>query len=258
MLRSNRFLIAFAVLAFAGTTGLMMAQTPDKPDVPTVTPADATRNLDPDARIEAALSKKTTTDYYELPLKDAIMHLADAFQIPIVLERKAMFEFGMSDEDPVSLALNDVRLDSALNIILGQLDLTYLVEDGVLKVTPVQTAVDRIQTKIYDPQMSDETLNEYGNQLIELIKALDPYRCEKSHAVQLIAGKMVVVADYQTQRKVAALFAQLKAAGISRDTATGVTRPNSVGKISDPSVYPEPSSLPTPTFAIPPRPLLSP
>lgn len=216
MVRSNRFLVTLAVLAFAGMTGLMMAQSPDKPDVPKVTPDDATRNLDPDARIEAALSKKTTTDYYELPLKDAIMHLADAFQIPIVLEKKAMFEFGMSDEDPVSLALNDVRLDSALNIILGQLNLTYLVEDGVLKVTPVQTAVDRIQTKVYDPQIPDEALKEYRNQYMELIQAIDPYNCQKTHAVAIIGGKIVLIADYQTHRKVSDLFTKLKESGIVR------------------------------------------
>jgi hypothetical protein len=198
----------------------MMAQTPDKPNAPTVTPDDATRNLDPDARIEAALSKKTTTDYYELPLKDAIMHLADAFQIPIVLEKKAMFEFGMSDEDPVSLALNDVRLDSALNIILGQLNLTYLVEDGVLKVTPVQTAVDRIQTKVYDLPFPVTSNDQEKDGLIGIIKAIDPYRCEDSHAARFLAGKLVLVSDYQTHRKVKDLLSQLNAAGVLKQIAS--------------------------------------
>lgn len=211
-----RRLLFVNLLCLALTSSVSLAQAQRQLDLSeldfetgTVTiPPDVSPAVDPDARIEAALRQRTTTDFFELPLRDAMSYLADAHNIAIVIERKGLFDFGMSDQDPVTLAIDGIRLDAALNILLGQLSLTYVVEDGVLKVTPAQSAPEKVQIRIYDIPVSPQ---DSGN-LMEIIRAIDPYRCEKSHAVTYIGDQVVLIADYQTQRKVRELFEMLSAA----------------------------------------------
>ena len=186
------------------------ADVSPKPLAPSAVAVSKQKPSDRDAKIEETLRHLTTTDFYEQPLSEAVLYFAETHQIPIVIDRNALFEYGLSDESQVSLAVKDVPLETALKLVLEQMKLTYLVEDGVIKIIPSQLAPERTQLKIYDlPLRPDATLEE-GQSLLAVIRTIDPYHCEDSHTVQFLAGKIVLIADYQTHKKVKEFFEKLK------------------------------------------------
>ncbi len=86
-------------------------------------------------RITAELDKQTDVAFTDTPLTDVVKFLADYHKIPIVIDAEALENEGIATDAPVTRTLTGVKLRSALKIILQPLDLGYLIEDDVLKIT---------------------------------------------------------------------------------------------------------------------------
>jgi hypothetical protein len=111
--------------------------------------------LKPDSReqdIFNALKSTTELDFVETPLKDAITYLADKHEIPIVLNVKKLEEAGVNIDTPITLPLKGITLRSALRLMLGELELTYMVKDEVLRITTPEDAEspENMVTKVYN------------------------------------------------------------------------------------------------------------
>src|SRR5262245_3145370 len=109
-----------------------------------------TENPSAAARIDHALNQPTELDVVEMPLKDVVAFIADRHQIPILLKAKKLEESGVPADSPITKSLRGIRLSSALNIILEELDLTYLVKDEVLQITTFRDAYAATEIRIYD------------------------------------------------------------------------------------------------------------
>jgi hypothetical protein len=57
----------------------------------------------------------------------------------VVPDTKAYLEEGITSETPVSLTVNNVKLKTALKLMLQPLGLTYKIEDDVLLLTTPQS-----------------------------------------------------------------------------------------------------------------------
>ncbi len=101
-------------------------------------------------RIEAELVKPTSVDFVEQPLKDAMMYMAELHQIPIVLKTKKLEEAGVSPDMAVTKSLRGVQLGSALNLILEDLELRYVVRNEVLQITTPEDAESQLEIRVYD------------------------------------------------------------------------------------------------------------
>lgn len=88
----------------------------------------------PERRILAELDKKTEFDYRERPLQDVIRDIASHHNIPIVINRKAIEDAGITPDTPVTFAMTG-QLKSALRRMLDEIKLTYFIRDEVLQVT---------------------------------------------------------------------------------------------------------------------------
>jgi hypothetical protein len=111
--------------------------------------------LKPDSReqdIFNALKSPTDLEFVETPLKDAIDFLAEKHEIPIVLNSKKLEEAGVNIDTPVTKRLKGITLRSALRLMLGELELTYMVKDEVLQITTPEDAEspDNMVTKVYN------------------------------------------------------------------------------------------------------------
>jgi von Willebrand factor type A domain len=111
--------------------------------------------LKPDSReqdIFNALKSPTDIEFVETPLKDAIEFLAEKHEIPIVLNAKKLEEAGVNIDTPVTKRLKGITLRSALRLMLGELELTYMVKDEVLQITTPEDAEspDNMVTKVYN------------------------------------------------------------------------------------------------------------
>src|SRR5439155_3528294 len=106
---------------------------------PSVEKRDATfkttQNLSAAKRIDNELDKPTDVDFIETPLKDVVDFLKDKHAIPIVLKTKKLEEASVSADTPVTKQLHGISLRSVLNLILEDLELTYVVKDEVLQIT---------------------------------------------------------------------------------------------------------------------------
>lgn len=96
----------------------------------------AERHADPsESKIWAALNEKTEIDFFEKPLTDVFDYLKQRHEIEIQLDMRALTDAGVGSDTPITRSIKGVTLRSALNLLLNELDLTYLVRNGVLVIT---------------------------------------------------------------------------------------------------------------------------
>ena len=110
-------------------------------DLATVGPAEA--------KINKELGEPTTMEFIETPLADAVDYLKDLHGIEIQLDTKALEEAGIGSDTPVTRTLKGISLRSALRLMLGAMDLTYVIKDEVLLITTTDVASQELVTKAY-------------------------------------------------------------------------------------------------------------
>jgi hypothetical protein len=103
-----------------------------------------------EARIRAALAEKVVCEFIETPLSDVLDYFSDHLGIPIVIDRRALDEVAVDAATSVTMNVRDVSARSALELILWQIDLTWLVRHEVLMVTTPEWAERRLDVKVYD------------------------------------------------------------------------------------------------------------
>ena len=93
-----------------------------------------------EASIRAALNQTTHFDFVETPLKDVVFYFADKHDIPILIRSQKLEEASISQDTPVTKSVRSITLRSALKLLLNDLDLAYVVENGVLTITTKEEA----------------------------------------------------------------------------------------------------------------------
>jgi len=101
-------------------------------------------------KIYDALGKPVQNfEFTETPLRDVIAQIQDAQGIPVQIDTKAFEDAGLDLEAPVTKNVSGISLRSALRLLLGDLDLTYLVKDEVLMITTKDKAAETMVVKVY-------------------------------------------------------------------------------------------------------------
>jgi type II secretory pathway component GspD/PulD (secretin) len=85
--------------------------------------------------IERKLSHPISLNFQDLPLYRVIQDLEVMSGLNISIDRKALKDEGVSLEQQLSLQVNEISLKSALNLLLKQVNLTYVIKDEVLYIT---------------------------------------------------------------------------------------------------------------------------
>jgi hypothetical protein len=101
------------------------------------------------SKIFAALDQPTEFDFQELPLADVVNYFKQKHKIEIVLDSGAINDEGVDANQPITQALKNIRLRSALRLVLAQLDLTYVAGDGYLLITSKTEAESKLRFKVY-------------------------------------------------------------------------------------------------------------
>ena len=104
-------------------------------------------------KIQAALEQPANINFVEdYPLQDAIDQLAQTYEIPIILDPLMLLDGIVTPDQPINVPpLSNIKLRSALKIMLEELDLTYIIEDEVMKITTIDIANDpsKLPTRVY-------------------------------------------------------------------------------------------------------------
>jgi hypothetical protein len=100
-------------------------------------------------KIDEQLHAPTTLEFIDTPLSEVVAYLKDLHGIEIQLDKKALEELGVAADTPVTKDLKGISLRSALRLMLGELDLTYLIVDEVLLITSKDRRDNELSTKVY-------------------------------------------------------------------------------------------------------------
>jgi len=109
-----------------------------------------TRLSSAEREIQRRLSNPVEVNYQQRPLAEVMEDLSALTGIPIVLNGRAMSAVKVNPDTPVSLKLpQPVALKSALNLILDDLELTYLIENDVMNITSIEAKQSRTYPRVY-------------------------------------------------------------------------------------------------------------
>ena len=97
--------------------------------------------LDAERKIFRALSERGDVNFNAQPLSGVMKYFTNTFEIPIVLDVKAMDTLNITQDEPTTLNLPPVSFRSALNLILDPLGLTYVIENEILLITSKASAL---------------------------------------------------------------------------------------------------------------------
>lgn len=95
-------------------------------------------------RIREALDETIQLDLLDSSLIDAIDYIKDLVQIPMKIDLQAIEDDGIIDpeEENITFSQSGIKLKSALNQILGDMDLTYIIDNEILTITTTTAAAE--------------------------------------------------------------------------------------------------------------------
>jgi general secretion pathway protein D len=117
---------------------------------PGSTDADAYRT-ESEMEIRRKLETPVLPSYSDMPLSEVVDGLSKLAGINIHLDPRGLSQEGVQSDVPVTLNLGrEISLESALNLILEPLHLTYMIKDEVLKITSEQIRDGALERHVYN------------------------------------------------------------------------------------------------------------
>jgi general secretion pathway protein D len=110
-----------------------------------------TRKLSPtEMEIKTALNKMIEANFENRPLSEVMDTLSKMAGINIHLDPQGLHAEAVTSDTPVTLKLNNpITLKSALQLILSQLRLSYVIQNEVLNITSQEASDSHVTTQVY-------------------------------------------------------------------------------------------------------------
>ncbi len=109
------------------------------------------RRTERELEIERRLKTPVMLRYQNTPLTEVVDGLSQLAGINIHLDPRGLSQEGVNSDTAVTLNLNkEISLESALNLVLEPLHLSYVIKDDVLKITSEQLRDGELETKTYN------------------------------------------------------------------------------------------------------------
>lgn len=96
-------------------------------------------SVDYEARIDAALARQFSLNFVDTPLRDIIEHFARQTGVQFKISKK-IEDAGVQIDQPVTASFRELSAESALSLMLHDLNLTFMVQHEVVIVTTVEDA----------------------------------------------------------------------------------------------------------------------
>ncbi len=106
---------------------------------------DLSGGKESERKIYRALNEKGDVSFNATPLSGVMKIFRDQYGIPIVIDDKALETENITPEEPITLELPTVSFRSALKLILEPLQLTYVIEDEVMRITSKKTSANVVR-----------------------------------------------------------------------------------------------------------------
>jgi len=101
-------------------------------------------------KIKQKLVTPVSIKYSNRPLNEVLNDLSAMTGVPIVIDHRALSSVRVNAETPISIRqLTNIRFESALNLILEQLELTHVIDNDVLEITSLESKRSRVWPRTY-------------------------------------------------------------------------------------------------------------
>ncbi|MFV1965176.1 MAG: STN domain-containing protein [Pirellulaceae bacterium] len=150
-------------------------------------------------RIAAALDRSGNWEFQDQPLTGVADFIQATYDIDVVIDRRALEDYGIGVDTPVTFAAQGMRLRSFLRHALRSLDLTWLVRDDALWITTPEEAEGRLSLRTYhvhDLIRVSQSPGEAAYDYDSLIGAI--HTCIASSAWDRVGGPGTIEGIYGT------------------------------------------------------------
>ncbi len=100
--------------------------------------------------VREAMEQRISPDFDDVLLADIIGLFEQATGLQFRLDHKALADAGVGGDTIVSSNLENVRVRTALRLMLDELDLTWVIRGDVLLITTKTEAENILATRVYD------------------------------------------------------------------------------------------------------------
>jgi hypothetical protein len=180
-----------------------------------------------EAKIRHALNEPAVMEFIETPLQDVVDYLKDFHKIEIQINKKALDEYGISSDTPITRNLRGISLRSALDLVFRDLDLDYVIANEVLLITTQADARTRTVLRTYDVSDLVDSMH-YAEHLADVLRTAvikpaatraqggdptgDPLpRVDDRRAVVAYKNLLIVRETERVHAEIDALFSEMRA-----------------------------------------------
>ncbi len=185
-----------------------------------ITAASKTKNVeempkdeaDLNAPILAKLNQKIEFKFKETPLTEVVNYLKERLETEIQLDQTALEAAGVNADSPVTRNVR-CRADMALKLTLRQLNLTYMIQNGVILITSTEEAGNYLVTKIYDVDDlvgPNEEPDSLSNLVSRIVKPTSWDETGGSGTIAMFRNMLVVSNTSEVHEEVASLLKMLR------------------------------------------------
>ncbi len=97
------------------------------------------------------LEEFLSAEYNNVPLSEFLASVCDKLKIQFILDRSAFRDATIDPATaPVEIKLQHVRAKMLLELVLGECNLSYVVDDGILRVSTMDKINTQLITRVYD------------------------------------------------------------------------------------------------------------
>lgn len=169
---------------------------------------------DSHANLAAKLKQRIDVDFQSIPLKSAVRFLTAQQGIPVHIDKFALADEAISDEEPVTLKSRGRELNFVLRWLLTDLGLTTICADGRVLVTTITKANEPLQTVLYDVTDLVHTPRQYLDLVTAITDSTNGYWFDKEGPQgaleSLKHGVFMVRQPQSTQREIQEMLADLR------------------------------------------------
>lgn len=176
-------------------------------------------------RLRKILLEPTAIEFIDTPLYDVIDYLEELHDIQIELATAALDAVGLGSDTPITRNLKGISLRSALKLMLGDMELTYIIHDEVLQITTLEDAEATAVTRVYNvADLLDE--NQSTDELAEVVNVAAASHPDGSGTIVGFGNSLVATVPHARQDSIARLLARLRA---TQTNAESGSQPNPLG-----------------------------
>jgi type II secretory pathway component HofQ len=162
------------------------------------------------------LRESTNLEFQDSPVEEALDVIAQQHQLKYVLDRFALEAASIDPEQPVTISLSDVPLETAMHLLLRPLGMRFLVRDGVVIFTSDEAADTDLMSRLFSVQdlIHPDSEETSADRLIQVITTtIEPESWADNGGNGNIAyyqGAFIVANRYDVLREIEGLLSELQ------------------------------------------------